>query len=86
MKLHYKHIFNERTYSKMLEWREAHITEKHFVLLLSFMVGAMSAFAAVLLKSSIHWIQHWLDTAFVSEINYWYLISPAIGWILSLLV
>lgn len=79
MKLRYKTIFNEHTYSKMLEWREAHITEKHFVLLLSFMVGAVSAFAAVLLKSSIHLIQHWLDTAFVSEINYWYLISPAIG-------
>ena len=79
MKLRYKTIFNEHTYSKMLEWRETHITEKHFVLLLSFMVGAVSAFAAVLLKSSIHLIQHWLDTAFVSEINYWYLISPAIG-------
>lgn len=66
-------------YERMIAWREAHITEKHFVLLLSLMVGVMSALAAVILKGAIHLIQHWLETAFMSEINYWYLISPAIG-------
>lgn len=66
-------------YERMIAWREAHITGKHFVLLLSLMVGVMSALAAVILKGAIHLIQHWLETAFMSEINYWYLISPAIG-------
>lgn len=66
-------------YERMIAWRETHITEKHFVLVLSLMVGVMSALAAVILKGAIHLIQHWLETAFMSEINYWYLISPAIG-------
>lgn len=66
-------------YERMIAWRESHITEKHFVLVLSLMVGVMSALAAVILKGAIHLIQHWLETAFMSEINYWYLISPAIG-------
>lgn len=75
----FKDIFNKDFYPRMIAWRETHITEKHFVLILSLVVGLLSAFAAVILKGTIHLIQHWLETAFMSEINYWYLISPAIG-------
>lgn len=67
-------------YNKMIAWRESHIKEKQFILILSFVVGIMSAIAAFLLKSIIHIIQHLLTAGLAkSEVSYWYLVFPAIG-------
>ena len=46
----------------LLAWREKHISEKQLVLLLSFFVGAFAAFAAAILKTFIHLIQHFIQT------------------------
>ena len=50
----------------LLDWREKHISEKQMVLLLSFFVGAFAAFAAALLKTLIHLIQHFIQTYLIA--------------------
>ncbi len=67
-------------YMNMIAWREHHIKQKHFILLLSFCVGIEAAFAAFLLKEMIHLIQTFLTGFFKEgEANYWYLAYPFIG-------
>lgn len=73
---------------KMLAWRETHIKERNFILLLSFAIGVFTATAAFLLKSAIHIIKYQLTESFSRySVNYWYLVFPAIGiFITSLFV
>jgi len=75
---------NKKWFDRLLVWREKHIQEKHFILILSLMIGILTAFAAITLKMSIHFIQHLLterDNA--SEANWLFLIYPIIGILLS---
>ncbi len=67
-------------YMALLMWREKHIKESVFVLILSFLVGVACAVAAFLLKSIIALIQHAITSLFpTDELNYWYLMLPAVG-------
>jgi chloride channel protein, CIC family len=71
-------------YLKMILWREKHIKESNFILILSFVVGLLTAVAALLLKNLIHLIQSILTSTFsVNQANYLYLIYPAIGIFLA---
>lgn len=71
-------------YLRMILWRERHITEKNFILILSFVTGLLGAGAALLLKFIIHGIQGWLTNHFsVENANYLYLLYPVIGIFLS---
>ena len=70
----------------LLDWREKHISEKQMVLLLSFFVGAFSALAAVILKTLIHLIQHFIQTYLIAGGHeFWYIICPMIGIALTAL-
>ncbi len=65
-------------------WREENIKEKHFILILSFLVGIGTALAALLLKFLIHFIQNLLTENFnTTEANYQYLIYPVAGIFLT---
>lgn len=65
---------------KFLLWREDHIKEKHFILIISFLVGICTAVAALLLKQMIHFIQHLLTGNFVEDdVNYLFLLYPVVG-------
>ena len=67
-------------YIRMIAWREMHIKERNFILILSFLVGVFAAIAAFLLKSSIHLIQNILIENFnKNSVNFWYLVFPAVG-------
>ena len=67
-------------YMKMLMWREKHIKEHNFVLLLSFVVGLVSGFAALLLKLIISVIASLLTAnVSITSGNYSHLIFPIIG-------
>ncbi len=61
-------------------WREKHISHRQFVLVLSFLVGVLSALAAYLLKHLIHLIQHLLTGHFDPHtFNWLYLVYPVVG-------
>jgi len=68
----------------MLAWRELHIKQRQFILVLSFVVGIFAGIAAYLLKTSIHLIQTLLTNSFSRyDVNYWYLVFPAIGILIA---
>ena len=65
---------------RFIIWREKNVKEKRFILVLSFLVGIFTAFAALILKLLIHWIQNFLTENFdTTEANYQYLIYPVVG-------
>lgn len=69
---------------RCIKWREANIKEKQFILILSFLVGIFTAFAALILKFLIHQIQNFLTDNFnVTGANYLYLVYPVVGIFLA---
>ncbi len=69
---------------RFIRWREEHISEKRFILLLSFIVGILTAVAALILKFIIHQIEFFLTNKFdVTGANYLYLLYPAVGIFLT---
>ena len=74
----------EGLFYAFLLWREKHIKEKHFILIISFLVGICTATSALLLKTLIHFFQHLLTGNFnVDEANYLYLLYPVVGILLA---
>ncbi len=69
---------------RFLLWRDEHIREKHFILIVSFIVGLCTAAAAILLKHLIHFVQHLLTGNFdPDKVNFLYLLYPVIGILLA---
>ena len=66
-------------YNRFLVWKTSHIKQKHLLIFLSFLIGVFTAFAAYILKSFIHFIQHLLIANLSEGANYMYLIFPATG-------
>lgn len=65
---------------KVVIWREHHIKEKNFLLLLSLAVGVICGFAAQLLKFLIHVISGVLTSHIsATTANYLYLLYPVAG-------
>lgn len=78
----------ESWYMRVLMWREKHIKEKTFVIILALVVGIVSGFAALLLKFLISAIATFLTSKLsLTSGNYLYLIWPIVGvFIVSLFV
>lgn len=78
----YKETHNRFTewWMKVVIWREHHIKEKNFLLILALVVGVFCGFAAQLLKFLIHLIAGML-TAHMSTTtaNWLYLVYPVVG-------
>jgi chloride channel protein, CIC family len=69
---------------QLIMWRENKIKEKHFILMLSFMVGIFTAIAALLLKYLIRLIQNFLTDNFdTTNANFLYLVYPVVGIFLA---
>lgn len=78
----YKETHNRFTdlWMKFVIWREHHINEKNFVLVLALVVGVICGFAAQLLKYLIHVISNLLTANLnVVSANWIYLVYPVIG-------
>ncbi|MDR1981783.1 MAG: chloride channel protein [Tannerellaceae bacterium] len=70
----------ENIFYRFLLWREQHIKEKHFILIISFVVGICTAGTAIILKQLIHFIQQLLiQNMEVNQANYLFLIYPVAG-------
>ena len=74
------HIPFDKYFQQFLNWREKHISERQFILILSFLVGIGAAFAAFLLKNAIHLVHKFAESLYeVDQVNFLYLALPAIG-------
>ena len=70
--------------NRFIVWREKHISQNQFILVLSFIVGVLSALAAFALKHFIHFIQHLLTGGFDPHtFNWLYLVYPVIGILIT---
>ena len=73
-------------FNALVLWRERHISEKTFVVVLALIVGMLGGFAALLLKWLIHIIATFLTQhVAINEGNYIYLVYPAIGILITML-
>ena len=71
---------------RIIAWREAHISDRQFTLILSFFVGLFSAVAALALHSLINGIEHLLTSGFnFQSYNWLYLLFPVVGIYLTAL-
>ena len=71
-------------FMKFLLWRDRHIKERNFVLVLAFFVGIFSGLAAIVLKFLIHFISTVLTSRINLESgNYLYILLPAVGVVLT---
>lgn len=67
----------------VVDWREKHIKEKSFLIMLALLVGVICGFAALLLKFLIHSISETLTSHLsVTSANWPYLVLPMIGIII----
>mgnify|MGYP000308535642 FL=1 len=69
-----------------LMWRQRHVKEKTFVVIVALVVGLFSGLAALLLKALIHFISSFVNSHInIAGANYTYLIYPVIGIFLTML-
>ncbi len=71
---------------QIIQWQEKHLKKRYFFLLLSMIVGLSSGIAALILKTSVFYIQNLLlkEKGF-TEYNFMIFIYPIIGITLTLL-
>lgn len=75
-----------RAWFKIVLWREKHIRERNFLVILALVVGIVGGLAAQLLKFLIHAISSVVTTNLaVTSANWLYLACPMAGIILSVL-
>lgn len=69
---------------RFIVWRSKHIKDKQFILILSFLVGIFTAFAAYVLKFLVEYIKEFLTENFDSTgVNWLYLVYPVVGILLT---
>ncbi|MCQ2289334.1 MAG: chloride channel protein [Muribaculaceae bacterium] len=69
---------------RMLAWREQHIPERTFVVMLALVVGIASGLAAVLLKFLIGWMGGIVQASTkLTTVHYQYLLFPLVGILLA---
>ena len=69
---------------RFIAWREKHISERQFILLLSLVVGIFTALAALLLKLLIELIHDAVtDNVIIHGNNWLYLICPVLGILIA---
>lgn len=82
----YHNAFTE-AWIRLVKWRERHFTEHQFLVFLSLVIGIICGFAAQLLKFLIHLISSLLTSHLsLTDANYMYLIYPAVGILLSVII
>lgn len=72
---------------RFLVWRLKHISDNNFLLIVASVIGLISGLAAVILKSTVHFIQRMLERNLdISGFNYMYLGYPLIGILITVIV
>lgn len=75
------------TIMRILVWRLKHISDNNFLLIIAGLIGICSGLAAVVLKSTVHFLIEYLEVGldFFGS-NYVYLVYPLIGITLTVVV
>lgn len=69
---------------RFLIWRQRHLSDRNFILLLCVLIGLLAAIAAVVLKTSVHYIEHWVRNTPARYIeNLFFLVFPVVGILIT---
>jgi CIC family chloride channel protein len=69
---------------RFLVWRQQHLSEKNFILVLCVIIGLLASVAAVVLKTGVHYLEYWVRTIPGKHIeNYLFLVFPLIGILIT---
>ena len=67
-------------FTKILAWKEKHLTDRQMLLILAFIIGILASFAAYILHTLINQIEAILTEGFeINSFNWLYLVFPVIG-------
>lgn len=70
----------------LIKWAQSKLTKKQFIFLSSILVGLSAGFAAIVLKTFVHYIFFIATYEKFSNFKYLYLILPIIGILLTVIV
>ncbi len=69
---------------RLLIWRIKNISEKQMLLILSVVIGILAAIAAVVLKTSVHYLEGWVRSVPGAHMGNWlFLVFPVIGILIT---
>jgi chloride channel len=68
---------------RFLSWRQRHVSENTFIIILSLIIGVLAGVAAFLMKSFIHLVQDFVVGLTDNSVNFWYLGMPMLGIFLA---
>lgn len=70
----------QNSINQLLIWRLKHISDKHFIIYISILIGLLAGLSAVLIKNTVHLISYLLTFSFYDKYqNYLLLAYPMIG-------
>jgi len=65
---------------RFLLWRRKNLSDRNFILVLSFVIGLLSGLAALILKKLVHWVERFLTSPIAEDNNtLLYFALPLIG-------
>lgn len=68
---------------RFLSWRQRHVSENTFIIILSLIIGVLAGIAAFFMKSFIHLVQDFVVGLTDNSVNFWYLGMPMLGIFLA---
>ncbi len=78
---------NPKLLTRLLVWRIRTISDNNFTLIMAGIIGLIAGLAAVVLKSTVHFIQAFLERNIdLTGLNYLYLGYPLIGILITVIV
>jgi len=74
----------KRLYQMVLQYLRTKISRVQYIMIVATLVGLFSGLAAVLLKTFVHYLQHWIKEINVSRFAY--LLFPALGLLITVFI
>ncbi len=75
---------NKSWIDRFLRWRNTNISERQMLVFLSIFIGIFAAIAAVVLKTSVHYLENWVRSVPGAYIGNWlFLLFPVLGILIT---
>ena len=69
---------------RFIIWRMRHISERQLLILLAVVIGILGAIAAVVLKTSVHYLEGWVRSVPGAHMGNWlFLVFPVVGILIT---
>ncbi len=69
---------------RFIIWRMRHISERQLLILLAVVIGILGAVAAVVLKTSVHYLEGWVRSVPGAHMGNWlFLVFPVVGILIT---